>query len=100
MRSGPHAAAEDVVLIRYNDPAAVREAVSRYGNELAAVIVEPILGGGGVIPAEPEFLRVVREETEQIDGALSAILACQTGMPSAISPSSGPIAQLDRAADF
>lgn len=59
----PSAATRDVVLMRYNDPEAVREAVRRYGDELAAIVVEPILGAGGVIPAEPEFLRVLREET-------------------------------------
>ncbi|MEE2983111.1 MAG: aspartate aminotransferase family protein [Pseudomonadota bacterium] len=61
----PLAAAEDAVLIRYNDPQAVREAVSRYGNELAAILVEPILGAGGVIPADAEFLKVLRAETER-----------------------------------
>lgn len=59
----PAAATEDVVLMRYNDPEAVREAVRRYGDTLAAILVEPIQGAGGVIPAEPEFLRVLREET-------------------------------------
>lgn len=61
----PAAASDDVVLIRYNDPEAVREAVARFGGELAAIIVEPILGGGGVIPAEAEFLDVLRTETER-----------------------------------
>ncbi len=59
----PAAATEDVVLIRYNDPQAVREAVERFGGELAAIIVEPILFAGGVIPATPEFLEVLRSET-------------------------------------
>lgn len=56
---------DDVVLIRYNDSDAVREAVARFGNELAAIIVEPIQGGGGMIPAEQEFLDVLRAETER-----------------------------------
>ncbi len=59
----PSAATRDVVLMRYNDAQAVRDAVTKYGEELAAIVVEPILGAGGVIPAEPEFLRVLREET-------------------------------------
>ncbi|MGR8949201.1 MAG: aspartate aminotransferase family protein [Gammaproteobacteria bacterium] len=59
----PDAATEQVVLIKYNDVEAVTEAVSRYGDEMAAIIVEPIMFAGGVIPATPEFLRVLRAET-------------------------------------
>jgi glutamate-1-semialdehyde 2,1-aminomutase len=59
----PPAATDDVVLIRYNDPQAVREAVRLHGDTLAAILVEPMLGAGGVIPAEREFLAVLREET-------------------------------------
>ncbi len=59
----PVAATKDVVVIRYNDPEAVRTAVRQHGHELAAIIVEPILGAGGMLPAEPEFLAVLREET-------------------------------------
>lgn len=59
----PEAATEDVIMMRYNDPEAVREACAQSGDELAAIIVEPILGAGGVIPGEAEFLQVLRDET-------------------------------------
>jgi len=71
--SRPHAvmaglansATEDAVLMRYNDPEAVREAVQQYGDELAAIIVEPTLFAGGAIPGAEAFLRTIREETER-----------------------------------
>jgi len=59
----PPAVTEDVVLMRYNDPEAVREAVRRDGDRLAAILVEPVLGAGGVVAADAEFLAVLREET-------------------------------------
>jgi len=66
----PRAACDDVVLMRYNSPEALVEAVRRHGHELAAIIVEPMLGAGGIIPAEPEFLMVLREETRRAGIAL------------------------------
>ena len=53
----------DVVLATYNDPDSVRDAFLRHGGELAAVIVEPILGAGGNIPGTLEFLQTLRSET-------------------------------------
>ena len=61
----PQAACTDVVLMRYNDIEAVREAINTHGHELAAIIVEPIQGAGGVIPAQPQFLRALRDETRR-----------------------------------
>ena len=61
----PDAATSQIILMKYNDSAAVREAVDRYGDEMAAIIVEPIMFAGGVVPAEPEFLETLREETER-----------------------------------
>jgi glutamate-1-semialdehyde 2,1-aminomutase len=51
----------DVVVIPFNNAAAARRILARYRDELAAVIVEPAMGGVGYIPAEPEFLEVLRE---------------------------------------
>src|SRR5437763_8457787 len=41
---------------RYNDPEAAARQIAEQAHELAAVIVEPLQGPGGVIPGEPEFL--------------------------------------------
>ena len=59
----PEAATDQVVLIKYNDVEAVKEAVAKFGDEMAAIIVEPIMFAGGVVPATPEFLQAIREET-------------------------------------
>ena len=63
--TSPMNASEEVVLADYNDPEAVRHAFAEHGRDLAAVILEPMMGGGGCIPAEPEFLSALREETER-----------------------------------
>ena len=59
----PDAATDQVVLIKYNDVEAVKEAVAQYGDDMAAMIVEPIMFAGGVVPATPEFLQAIRDET-------------------------------------
>jgi glutamate-1-semialdehyde 2,1-aminomutase len=45
----------------YNDVAAVRQAVSCYPQEIAAIIVEPVAGNMGVAPPQPGFLEGLRE---------------------------------------
>ncbi|MFX1571396.1 MAG: aspartate aminotransferase family protein [Promethearchaeota archaeon] len=39
--------------------------ITKNSNELAAIILEPVLGGGGGFPADPEYLKRLREETER-----------------------------------
>lgn len=53
------------VLAEFNDGAALREAFSRYGNDLAAVIFEPVMANAGVITPEPGFLRLITELAQQ-----------------------------------
>ena len=44
----------------YNDVEAVTAAVERHGEELAAIIVEPVAGNMGVVPPDPGFLEALR----------------------------------------
>lgn len=53
----------------YNDCAGAKRLIEGLGTELAAVIVEPMMSNGGCIPAQPEFLRMLREECSAV-GAL------------------------------
>ena len=55
------------VVLPYNDLDGVRKKVK--GLDLAAIIVEPVLGAGGSIPAEKDFLKGLREVCEEL-GAL------------------------------
>jgi glutamate-1-semialdehyde 2,1-aminomutase len=54
------AAAAQTVSIPYNDLPAAQSLFATRGREIAAVIVEPIAGNMGVVPAAQEFLRGLR----------------------------------------
>ena len=65
--------------VPYNDLEALRAAVSDAGDDLAAVVLEPIQGEAGVIPADPAYLRLARELTREV-GALLVLDEVQSGM--------------------
>src|SRR4029077_10187907 len=44
----------------YNDSAGIRALVAPHRDNLAAILVEPMLGGSGCIPGTPEFLGDLR----------------------------------------
>ena len=51
----------DTLLVEYNDAAALRELFAARGEQIAAVIVEPVAGNMGVVPPQPGFLEAARE---------------------------------------
>ncbi len=53
-------AARDTIVTPYNDIDAAAAAVERYGEGLAAIIVEPVAGNLGVVPPAPGFLEALR----------------------------------------
>ncbi|HVM17603.1 MAG TPA: glutamate-1-semialdehyde 2,1-aminomutase [Gaiellaceae bacterium] len=57
----PAGAAADTIVVPFNHPEAVAEAFVRYGEGIAAVVVEPVAGNMGVVPAAPGFLHTLRE---------------------------------------
>jgi glutamate-1-semialdehyde 2,1-aminomutase len=59
----PEGVAAHTLTVPYNDLNAVRQAFERYGEEIAAVIVEPVAGNMGVVPPLPGFLEGLREVT-------------------------------------
>jgi glutamate-1-semialdehyde 2,1-aminomutase len=56
----PSGTTSDTIVAPYNDVAAAAEAVARYGEGLAAIIVEPVAGNMGVVPPAPGFLETLR----------------------------------------
>ncbi len=63
------AAAKETVSLRYNDADRVADYLKKHGDEIAAVIVEPVAGNMGVVPPANGFLEALRELTEKY-GAL------------------------------
>jgi glutamate-1-semialdehyde 2,1-aminomutase len=59
----------DVLLPAYNDKQAVSDLVTAHGDEIAAIIVEPIAGNMGLIPPVDGFLEHLRAEADRC-GAL------------------------------
>ena len=57
--SSPMNVPHDFVVVPFNDVEATRDALSENSHEIAAVIVEPVQGGGGCIPAAPGFLSLI-----------------------------------------
>lgn len=55
--------AQDVVEFPFNDPDGAEAAIEASASELAAVIVEPVMGAAGMVPATREFLQRLREVT-------------------------------------
>jgi len=56
--------------LAYNDPRAVQAAFAEQGHEIAAVILEPVVGNMGCVLAEDAFLQVLREETRKFGSLL------------------------------
>lgn len=57
----PPAVTHDTIVCPYNDVGAVAEAVMKYGEGLAAIIVEPVAGNMGVVPPADGFLGALRQ---------------------------------------
>ncbi|MEM4343683.1 MAG: aspartate aminotransferase family protein, partial [Candidatus Caldarchaeum sp.] len=65
----------ETVFTPYNDPSAVEE---KLNEEFAAVIVEPVQGEGGIVPANDEFLKAVDRRCREV-GALLIVDEVQSG---------------------
>lgn len=57
------ATAEDTITLPYNDTKAFNRLMDGFGNDIAAVIVEPVAGNMGCVPPVPGFLEALRSQT-------------------------------------
>jgi acetylornithine/succinyldiaminopimelate/putrescine aminotransferase/predicted amino acid dehydrogenase len=73
------ACTEDVVRVPFGDAEALAAAFATGGAELAAFVVEPVQGEGGVHPASPAYLRLARRLCDA-HGALLVLDEVQTGL--------------------
>lgn len=62
--SGPVNVPHDYVIAPYNDVEETANLIRNNRDTLAAVIVEPMMGGAGCLAGDPDFLEMLRHETE------------------------------------
>ncbi len=74
----PEAFAGTTIALPYNSIAAVEKAFKDRGDEIAAVIVEPVVGNMGCVPPAPGFLEALRDLTTRY-GALLIFDEVMTG---------------------
>ncbi|MCQ6277231.1 glutamate-1-semialdehyde 2,1-aminomutase [Bacillus sp. V3B] len=65
----PKSMAQEVITVPFNDIEPFKKALEKWGDEVAAVLVEPIVGNFGMVEPSPGFLEQVNELTHKA-GAL------------------------------
>jgi len=66
----PAALAELTITLNYNDSEQIRQTFAEIGDQIAAVIVEPVAGNMNCIPPLPGFLEALREACDQSGAVL------------------------------
>ncbi|RPF55461.1 glutamate-1-semialdehyde 2,1-aminomutase [Aquisalibacillus elongatus] len=61
----PASIAKNTITVPYNDQESVKYAFEQYGDDIAAVIVEPVSGNMGVVPPVNDFLSFLRDVTNE-----------------------------------
>jgi glutamate-1-semialdehyde 2,1-aminomutase len=74
----PSATAKSTITAPYNDVATLEAIFAERGKEIAAVIVEPVVGNMGVVPPEPGFLEAILRLCKD-HGAVSIFDEVMTG---------------------
>ncbi|MDX5474816.1 MAG: glutamate-1-semialdehyde 2,1-aminomutase [Bacillaceae bacterium] len=74
----PESIAQNTITVPYNDLESIRYAFEQFGEDIAAIIVEPVAGNMGVVPPQPGYLEGLRAVTEEY-GALLIFDEVMTG---------------------
>ncbi|HVL14540.1 MAG TPA: glutamate-1-semialdehyde 2,1-aminomutase [Gemmata sp.] len=74
----PRGCTNDTAVLRYNDTAALAELFRAKGDQIAGVILEPVVGNMGLVPPSEEFRQELRRLTRQ-SGALLIYDEVMTG---------------------
>ncbi len=61
----PKSHIQNTISLPYNDVRAAEEAITQHKERIACVILEPVAGNMGVIPAKIEFLKTLRDLTQK-----------------------------------
>ena len=62
----PAAVLKHVVVLPWNDPDACEKILDKHGRDIAALLVDPLLGIGGILPPREGFLERLREVTARL----------------------------------
>lgn len=66
----PEGTAKNTITVPYNDKESLKVAFEHYGDDIAAVIMEPVAGNMGVVPPVNDFLQYVRDITNDYGSLL------------------------------
>lgn len=61
----PASIIKDTLVLPFNNIVAIKEVVEKYGHEIAAVIIEPVPGNMGVVLPKNDYLKELREITQE-----------------------------------
>lgn len=64
------ATAEEVITVPFNNPQAFTEAMDKWGDQIAGILIEPIVGNFGIVEPNPGFLELVHATAKE-KGALT-----------------------------
>ena len=74
----PEEIAQLTLALPFNDGNAVEAAFDKYKNQIACIIVEPVVGNAGCIPPSPNYLQTLRDITTR-EGAVLIFDEVMTG---------------------